>query len=158
MTRAAFSKANEVTAAWSTVEPLLASKGRGEQITYSEVKLAGGGIDPRRLGSKIRRYFLKHGGIDLEPIPNVGWLIPTDEHSVKARGEFRRNRAKRETKTMLLGVGSVDESKLTPDTRRLRDLYVRHGALAITAAKDTDAERKAILGAPPARPQLPTKG
>ena len=114
-----FSRSNEVAAAWINVEPVLATKRRGDDVSRAEVQLAAGTCDARRLDAKIRRYFLRQG-IDPIPIVNVGWHLPTDEEQARNRTDHHKRRAYRETRRELLAASATDENALTPEARRLK--------------------------------------
>lgn len=146
-------RSEELDAAWLTVEPVLASKKRGDELTRDEVQRAAGGVAVARLADRVRRYYLRHG-IDLMPVPGRGWRLPTDEEQVRNRAAHHARKAKRSNARELLAASTANDAELTPEARRLRDLHVRSASTRAVAYRESSTERRAILGAPPARPQL----
>jgi hypothetical protein len=144
----------DIAAAWLYVEPILAAKQRGQDLTRSEIaRVTEPTVSVRRLEHRIHQFFRRQG-IHLRPLVGIGWHICTAGEQAVERTEHRRRRARFEQRMELHAAMTAPDTQLTAEERRHKELHIRAASTAIAADKLVSHERKAILGAPESRPRL----
>ncbi len=132
------------------IAPMLATKKRGDTVTYEEIdKATGHAGEARHYVRFVQRWVRDNIGAVCEPIPNVGYRIGDALAHIRVAGVQARS-ARRKLRRESIALSLTPAGELDAPNLRVLDHMRRASAVKIATVAAEDGATKKLLGGRPA--------